>query len=225
MRPLRIVFLCAWTAVLAEPASASEGWYVGLGLAPAWLHTEFRYADGSRISPPLDTSFMVDGAIGYKWRPNWRVELEPFWTVVNVKKSQIGNRPHTQVLSNVNADIITGDIRTRGFLANVALDTPINRKFALTVGGGLGWANVSPSVSALGGLAIADQGESGFAWQLLAGITYSIDDNFELQLDYRYRGITDTHHNSSFVAINPVTANNTDLQSIVLSIRWYPWKR
>ena len=204
-KALRILPAAFAIAVLAEPAHA-DGWYLGLGLAPGWLETKIRYADGSQTNPELATSLLVNGALGYSWQPNWRVEAEPFWTVADTTKAGL-----------------TGDIRVRGILANVLYDQPIRENVFFTVGAGIGWANVSPSLSTTSGLAVADQGQSAFAWQLLAGFSYRINADFELQLDYRYRGITDTDHNSSYLAINPAEATHTDLQAVMFSVRWYPW--
>jgi opacity protein-like surface antigen len=190
---------------LAGPARA-DGWYLGLGFAPAWLNTTIRYSDGSQVDPEPATSFMMDGTLGYRWEPGWRVEAEPYWTVADATRAGL-----------------TGDVRVRGILANVLYDTPIRDNFSFTVGGGLGWANVSPSLSRTNGLSVADQGQSAFAWQLLAGVSYEVNSNFELQVDYRYRGISDTKHDSSYLAINPAVATHTDLQAIMFSVRWYPW--
>jgi hypothetical protein len=71
---------------LPGPAYA-QGWYIGLGLAPAWLDTEFKYPDASRLSPDVDTSLMVNGAVGYKWQ-GWRFEAEPYWTEADTSKAR-----------------------------------------------------------------------------------------------------------------------------------------
>ena len=70
MNTLRIVTTIVSAIALATPACAEE-WYLGLGLAPGWLHTEFKHDDGFHFSPDIDTSFMVSGAIGVKSSNCW----------------------------------------------------------------------------------------------------------------------------------------------------------
>jgi opacity protein-like surface antigen len=217
---------------LPGPAYA-QGWYIGLGLAPAWLDTEFKYPDASRLSPDVDTSLMVNGAVGYKWQ-GWRFEAEPYWTEADTSKSKVSGGLTVNPLmtvTNSNEALIDGNIRAQGVLFNAAYDLPLDNNFAFTFGGGVGWANVSPSMSTRSGSSLIHDGQSAFAWQFLAGFTYAVNPNFEFQVDYRYTGISDTDHRSAVLVVNPlstpasvngVSAGNTSLQAIMFSVRWYP---
>jgi opacity protein-like surface antigen len=219
--------------VLFPGTMYAQGWYIGLGLAPAWLNTEFRYSDGSRIDPDLDTSFMGTGSIGYKW-DGWRFEAEPYWTEADNGNAKVSGALAVNPLITVsesNEARIDGHIRTQGVLFNAAYDLPLGNNFFFTLGGGVIFTNVSPSISTRSGSRLINDDQSAFAWQILTGFTYAVNRSFELQVDYRYTGISDTDHDSSLLAVNPlsspVTANgvfakNTNLQAIMFSVRWYP---
>jgi len=80
MKTTSITSLAALAVALPAAAfgAPAEGWYLGLGLAPAWLDTDYHFTDDSSVSPKLDTAVQISGAIGYKF-DGWRFEVEPFW--------------------------------------------------------------------------------------------------------------------------------------------------
>ena len=208
---------------LSDPAAAADDWYLGVGFAPAWFNTEFQYSDGSKLSPDFDTGVFVDATAGIHWGPNWRLEIEPYWTISNAGEATVTGslKPQPRRSTNDNSQI-TGDVTVGGILLNVAYDTPIGHGFSFTVGGGLGWAYVTPNVSTLSGSLVAQHGNSALTWQLLAGLTYVLNNNVDLQMDYRYRGIEDSEHPTSFTFIAPAMARRTDVQALMLTMRWYP---
>lgn len=243
MKTLRIGTIGVMALALAGPAHAQgllgQGWYVGLGLAPAWLNTEYRFYDHvSSAKPDLDTAFLISGSIGWKWQ-QWRFEAEPFWSKTNTDTSKVigplavnplivgGAVTTPTVVAHVHGDIGLG-----GVLFNAAYDVPIDANWAFTLGGGIGWASVSPKESTSLGVSLVDGDESAFAWQLIVGFIYALDRNFEFQVDYRYTGISDTDHGSPFLRVNPLIAgpapalsvsqHDTNLQAVMFSVRWYP---
>ena len=153
------------TLGLAGAANAqrlqSQGWYVGLGIAPAWFDTEYRFSDGSKISPSHDTSFNINGALGYRF-DGWRFEAEPFWadtssdTVRVVGPLAVNPLIVNPALPTSAVVHIKGDGSTGGLLFNAAYDFPIDRQFRFTAGGGIGFANVSPKLSTRNGTDIVD---------------------------------------------------------------------
>lgn len=243
MKTQRIVMLGVVALALAGPVHAQgvqgQGWYVGLGLAPAWLNTEYRFYDHvSSAKPDLGTAFNISGSVGYKWQA-WRFEAEPFWSKSNTNTAKVigplavnplivgGAATTPTVVAHIHGDIGIG-----GVLFNAAYDFPLDANWAFTLGGGIGWANVKPNESTSSGVSLVDGTESAFAWQLIAGFVYALNRNFEFQIDYRYTGIADTNHGSPFLVINPLIAgpapalsvsqHSTNLQAVMFSVRWYP---
>jgi opacity protein-like surface antigen len=232
-----IVSLGLATAARGQPAQPQpgygQGWYVGLGFAPAWLNADYHFTDGSVASPSSATSFMINGALGYKWEL-WRFEVEPYWTNPHsdtvTLNGPITVNPLIAPPSNNNIVQAHGDVTVAGALFNAAYDFPIADRFFFTAGFGIGWATVSPNVE-FNGISVIDHEESAFAWQLLAGISYAVNREFELQVDYRYTGIGDTSHHSAIPVVNPlsnppvtlgVSEHDTNLQAVMFSVRWYP---
>lgn len=243
LKTQRIVMFGVVALALAGPAHAQgvqgQGWYVGLGLAPAWLNTEYRFYDHvSSAKPDLGTAFNISGAGGYKWQA-WRFEAEPFWSKSNTDTARvIGPLAVNPLIVGGAATTPTtvahvhGDISIDGVMFNAAYDFPLDANWGFTLGGGLGWANVKPSESTSSGVSLVDGSESAFAWQLIVGFIYAVNRNFEFQVDYRYTGISDTDHGSPFLVINPLLAgpapalsvsqHDTNLQAVMFSVRWYP---
>jgi opacity protein-like surface antigen len=243
LKTQRIAMVGVVALALAGPAHAQgvqgQGWYAGLGLAPAWLNTEYRFYDHlSSAKPDLGTAFNISGAVGYKWE-QWRFEAEPFWSDTNTDTAKVigplavnpliaGGAPITPtVVAHVHGNIDIG-----GVLFNAAYDFPLDANWAFTLGGGLGWASVSPKERTSQDVLLVDGGESAFAWQLIVGFIYAVNHTFEFQVDYRYTGISDTDHGSPFLVINPLIAgpapalsvsqHDTNLQAVMFSVRWYP---
>jgi opacity protein-like surface antigen len=122
-------------------------------------------------------------------------------------------------------------------LANAAYDYPLDDRFSLTVGAGIGLASVSPRLSALpvsinplivGGapqstqVELARHIETSFAWQLLIGVMYSLRNDLDVQMDYRYHGNDDTTHTTSLARISPVKVQDDHVQALMFSVRYYP---
>jgi hypothetical protein len=82
----------------AAPARAADGFYFGVGAAPAWLNADFRYADGSKVSPDFDTGVMVDLTAGFSWG-GWRVEAEPYFTLAETSSAEFQGGLATAVWS------------------------------------------------------------------------------------------------------------------------------
>ena len=234
MKTLRTITVGAMMLGLAGTAHAQtprDGWYIGLGLAPAWLDTDIHFTDGSSMSPDLNTAFLISGTAGYRW-DGWRFEVEPFWSEAHMDTTTVkGPLAVNPLIATPSTKAhIDGHITVDGALFNAAYDFPIDEHFSFTAGGGIGWTNVSPSAS-IDNVSVVDHDESAFAWQVILGFIYALNRNLEFQVDYRYSGIDDTHHHSQLPVVNPlsttpatlgVSERNTNLQAVMFSMRWYP---
>lgn len=88
-----------------------------------------------------------------------------YMSVSNIDNDNLDLSTHTLLLN------LYGDIKTGTAL------TPY-----ITAGVGYGWTNVSADM----GYISINLNDSGLAWQIGAGISYGITDNFAIDLGYRY---------------------------------------
>jgi opacity protein-like surface antigen len=205
--------LCAF----ATPAASADGWYLGLGAGWSQL------ADGDYSAPALgltgDASFgsAVRGSVsgGYKWATGIRAELEFGYAKYDFESATGNGAP----LPGTG-----GDIALATFLANVAYDIPIGQSFSFTAGGGIGAGSVRADYSE-SILMVTNKGtDTSFAWQLIAGLIWSVGPQFDLQLDYRYVRGSGTTHDLTFQG---APAGNIDYEdamahNVMLTARWFP---
>jgi opacity protein-like surface antigen len=205
--------LCAF----ATPAASAEGLYLGLGVGWSQL------ADGDYSAPAIgfagDASFgsTVRGSVsgGYKWATGLRAELEFGYAKYDFDSATGNGAP----LPGTG-----GDIALATFLANVAYDIPIAQSLSFTAGGGIGAGSVRAgfSESILG---ITNEGtDTSFAWQLIAGLIWSVGPQFDLQLDYRYVRGAGTTHDVTYQGAPAGTIDYADAiaHNVMLTARWFP---
>lgn len=70
-------------------------------------------------------------------------------------------------------------------------------QFQVFAGGGVGFANVDLPVEVVGVGTVIDDNKTDFAWQLLAGARYAVNDNLDIGLKYRYFVIDEFEFNSA----------------------------
>jgi outer membrane protein OmpA-like peptidoglycan-associated protein len=226
MKIRTIALASAVALVVATPAFAGDGWYAGFGVGEAWGDATAQCTAvvcQRRVGGDMDIGRapVVEVDYGYKWADagwwdgGFRLEAEIAYAPFSVHAVHgIGGVIHTN--GNLNL--------TSAFL-NLAWDWPIAPKWALTFGGGVGITNVNPDVLVKGQVPpnkVAYDDDSAFSWQLLGGVTYAVDPNVDLQLDYRYQSVGDTRHSSNaFGAPAHTRIKDLDVQTVKLSIRWY----
>ena len=88
---------------------------------------------------------------------------------------------------NLNGTVVDANGRSTSLsvMGNLLLDFGADDSWQGFVGGGAGYARtkVRLSTAALSGREIKD---SGFAWQILAGVRYPVSDNIDFGLKYRF---------------------------------------
>jgi outer membrane protein OmpA-like peptidoglycan-associated protein len=216
---------------LTTSAQAGERWYVGFGVGESWADADLNGSDVQtrvRSSGALDIRQSPDIELyaGYKWRDagimggGFRLEGEGGYRQFAVGAwHPSGGTVHTR-----------GNISVVSAFINGLFDWPISEKWALTFGGGVGLANVDPEIhdrdvahppftGATDRLAFRD--DSAFTWQLIGGLTYEVEPNIDIQLDYRWQQISDTSHKSDFAFIGRARLEEFDIQTVKLSLRWY----
>lgn len=171
--------------MLAAPASATAGdWYVSAGAGANWAQdTSPLTAGGDTLETEFDTGWIVAGAIGYRWLPNFRGELETAYRendVDSVFESPNAGGPffHTNV---------GGDITQFSIMANALYDIAVDGNFNLTVGAGVGAAETDFNTTLAGSPRILDADDDwSFAYQFIGGVSYAMSQNADLFVEYRY---------------------------------------
>src|SRR5437764_1083638 len=91
------------------------------------------------------------------------------------------------------------------------------------LGLGAGWSQLSDA-NYHDPLEIDKGGSTAFAWQLIAGVIWSLSPQLDLQLDYRYIQVGKTSHfYSSTLGVPSGTKSFGELNSnnVMLNIRWF----
>ena len=95
---------------------------------------------------------------------------------------------------------------TRAGMANALIDIPTGTNVRPFFGAGIGYADVAVDGLKLGGVETTDRGDGVLAYQLRAGIAFTIMPEAEIILGYRYFATDDLHLNGS--AGDRVTVDN-----------------
>ncbi len=160
------------------------------------------------LDTEFDNGFALGGQVGYAFDNGFRVELEGTYNEYDVDEHSdltIGGA----VLDGVDSAVLTrgaadaanplvgdvladgqGDVSNFGLFGNVFYDLQTGSGFKPYVGAGLGyqWTDVEYAPS---DVAIADDDDGGFAYQLMAGASYAVTDSVELFGQYTWRDTTD----------------------------------
>ncbi|QNM82813.1 porin family protein [Sphingomonas sabuli] len=196
MRKLVIASALAASAfTTATPAFARDGSaYVGIeGGAMVVDRMGFKYRDALQT---IDDAYVVDhdwgwdvdliagydlgmvrveGELGYKRASTDELYIDP------AANFDLGAAPQD---SFVNAD---GDSSVWSAMVNALIDIgDDDYSWSGFLGGGVGYANVDTDFSAPGINRFLDASDSGFAYQLIAGVRTAITPNLDLGLKYRF---------------------------------------
>ena len=167
---MKALLLGAATAVvLAGTAGAGyerDGWYVGV--EAGWVRVnETSYTAGIPIE--LDDGWGALGTVGYAFRnSNWRIEGEVGYRL----NDGLGTAP------------VTGPIELEEWtgMINALYDFNLNsERWGLSLGAGAGIDN--PRFMNVAG---TDSNDKVFAFQGIVGLTYRVNQHWDLMLNYRY---------------------------------------
>ena len=223
------------TTVLAGPAVAKDkSWYVGIGAGANLMQNQvfdITNAAGTvtttqAIRNKYEIGYDVGGNIGYDFGP-FRAEFEVAYKdnnldVVNFDKVipaiRLFNRTGVPgVGAFPGAD---GNARVLSFMANGMLDFGgKGSDLGAFVGGGAGVARVQLSdlQSAKFGQAFIDDSDTGFAWQVLAGVYKPISKNVDLGLKYRFFNVPDV---KTFTTNGLATETNYRSHSLMVTLAY-----
>lgn len=155
----------------------------------------------------FDNGLAISGEFGKRLGKGWRFGGEIAYTsadvdthtgvtlgggsIDGVDAAAIASSPDP--LGVTVADVVAdgqGDISSLGIFANAYYDFNLEGQFQPYVGVGLGFSDVDVSYQP-SGIAVIDDGETKFAYQLRAGGSYLVNDTIEVFGEYTYRATDD----------------------------------
>jgi len=126
----------------------------------------------------LDSGFLATAAVGYDFTGPFRVEGEYGW-----QKNDLDQLSFNNQFGNFQE----GDLTTQSLMVNAYYDLATSSPWSPFVGAGIGWAKVDLDTPAL---PLGDN-DDVFAYQLMAGVSYAIDDQWSIDGQYRFFGTQD----------------------------------
>ena len=240
---VKTVFLAssaaAALALSAGAASAEpDGWYgavdAGYHIADNDINLE-RSDNGNHLKFDTNNGWAAFARVGYRFNPNWRVELEGGYRSGDVGTVRSPNPgPNTSGICNFDPTTgpcysPEGDIESATLMANVIYDFGFEywglRPF---VGIGAGVNRVSTDVIGSvrgdrGTTVVMDDSSTKFAAQAIAGLAWSISDRANIDLTYRYlTGDAEFASTTSVAAFNQGTfeGDYDNSHTVTLGLRY-----
>ena len=160
------------------------------------------------LETDFDTGYTISGQAGYAFENGFRLELEAAYTDYDVDSheellvgganldgvdSAVLTRGPASGANPLVGDVLAdgqGDVSNFSLFGNVYYDINTGSAFKPYIGAGLGyqWVDVDYQPS---GVAIGDDDDAVFAYQVMAGASYAVTDTVELFGQYTYRDTTE----------------------------------
>jgi outer membrane protein OmpA-like peptidoglycan-associated protein len=161
---------------------APQGWYVSLGAGVNWVHDDAyqTYELGVPFFPgeaSYEAGYIIAGAIGRDLGTNWRVELEAAFRGNDIKR-------FCSIAAPCSAT--DADVSEFSQMINVFYDVPVNNLWEISVGAGLGGNLVT-----VGKYTSQDIDDYALAGQLMAQVSYGLNERTKLFADYRHMAMGD----------------------------------
>ncbi len=150
----------------------------------------------------IDPQWYVRGDVGGAYQDeinsSSKVKAKSGWTVDAAVGRQIDSHFRAEgelIYSDDKAKVGAGRVKVLAGLANGYYDFDTGTKLKPYIGAGVGIGQVK-----LDGGAVHDD-DTGFAYQLLTGVAYPINDRLSAQVGYRYLGVNDVKIGSRVDAV------------------------
>ncbi len=131
--------------------------------------------NGPDFRTRFDTGYNVSAALGFRFIPALRTEIEAGFRKNDFDEAAI-NGPSTS---------LGGDVMVWSGMLNVFFDFVNPTNFTPYIGGGAGWAWVDADLRGPAGASF-DERDDVWAWQIGGGASMAINPQMALVLDYRY---------------------------------------
>ena len=182
-------------SLMASAHAQKSGLYIGIMSGATFLNNTNLESEsipsGGEIRTSWQTGFYIGAVVGYRLSNYLRLDAELTYRGNDLDLLEAAGPGFNSVSRQ-------GDIQSAAFLGNVWFDIGLG-ELPITpyVGGGVGLGGVEiklePVSLPFSGTFLTDESETAavFAYQLGAGIGYSLDEHLTLSLDYRFFGTTD----------------------------------
>lgn len=130
----------------------------------------------------FDNDIAISGAVGLRME-SLRAEAE-----ISYQKNDLDKIGVTGITVDASALGISGNAKALTGLINAYFDFNTGSAFSPYITGGMGFSrvNFNASIDIEDELGTLDDNDTGFAFQLGAGVGYAVSDNVTLDLRYRY---------------------------------------
>ena len=217
---MRAITWMAALALLAVPSAAAQsgdgaGFYLGASGGLNFLSDSEIDTGLGTVDNEYDGGFVLSGQAGYDSGRIWqygslRGELE-----LSYRENEIDQH----VLGGNDLPGSTGTASTTALMANLFHDFETGTPLTPYVGGGIGYAWSELDNYGVTGLDVLDDDDSGFAWQLGAGLGFAVSEQATVSLDYRYFS-TSADVDTTAAAGSVGSDVNLDSHTVMLGLRY-----
>lgn len=178
MKKLFCMAVAAFALTAAIPAHAQDDWRKGLYIkgGAGWNHVEDTDV-GAGLDAEFDEGYNLTGAVGYDYG-DLRSEIE-----ITYRDNDLDS-----VTGLADA---SGEVNSTAFMLNGYYDIPMGSVVTPYVGAGVGVAHVNAEDFTAGGASIADEDDTVFAYQAMAGVEMNVAPQVDLYTEYKYFGTDD----------------------------------
>jgi opacity protein-like surface antigen len=204
------VSIIALSLVFTASAYSAQGMYVS-GNVGYSLVDDLDLTDGA--FPSLDIEMEFDSGVSFAGAIGYRMDNLRFEGEISYQENDIDKVDYFGVLEVE----FTGDVTVLAGLANVYYDFANSTAFTPFVSAGIGMAQVEINDLNFPGsrLASVSDDDTVFAWQFGGGVSYAVNDMFDIELKYRYLMTEDLEFSDNTEVDGPNSHN------ISLGMRYY----
>lgn len=175
---LALAAVACLALVKTAPVAAEQGFYAGAFAGANFLQTNKRH----HVDVDFDTGYAVGLIGGYSWCNGLRAEGEITYRYNKLKSVKFfDERFH-----------VKGHLHSWSYMVNGFYDFQIGSCWNIVpyIGAGIGYSNQELKLGHRGSSSSSDETrrhhgkKNGFAWQVLAGLTYVIDCHWDASLEY-----------------------------------------
>ncbi len=176
-----VTWLLTTVTCVAAVEAQAEGWYVFAGFGASFTEDINGSVEGVPLREGYGTGFMVFGGSGYRTGP-YRLEGELTYAQHAIDTVSLGGTEGPT----------GGDRSTLAGLANFYVDFETATRWTPYVGAGIGVASVALNDVSPSSSVRLDDSDTVFAFQLKAGLAYTLRPSTQFSIGYRFLSADDS---------------------------------